>query len=394
MTLNSTDDNINVIIIGNTGEGKSTLINAVLNLNISMTGVGDPVTQEIFSYKVPKSQLCLFDTKGFEVESSQDTVDTVSQFINKCLKDADPNKRVHCVWLCVSAQSSRWQSVQQKFINLCGELGIPCIVTVTQSYADYEQYVEFIQANVPENVPVIPVLAKPLGLPDGSTIDAWGVSNLLELTKAVGNAFRLQIISQEKMESKAMSNNQGQVFQVAAELAKALNLAADENLPGKLAGIVKLHAGIAVGSAFIPVPGADMAAAAANIWTMYVRINKELELPFSENLIKSIATGIVTNLGAAVITSMMVGSALKFIPGLGSVGGAAVMGATIYGVTMTAGIIYMKAISKLLSNKNSSQVNEENLKTAVEEIMKDKQSVQTILKTAKEGYKDVKNDKE
>lgn len=352
MTFNSTNDTINVVIIGNTGEGKSTLINAVLNLDISMTGVGEPVTQEVFSYKVPRSQLRLFDTKGFEVEVSQNTVDTIAQFINERSKDTDINNRVHCVWLCVSAQSFRWQKVQQKFVDLCSELDIPCIVAVTQSYGDYEQYVEFIQANVPENVPVIPVLAKSLGLPDGSTIDAWGVSDLLELTTAVGNAFKLEMVLQKKQaESKSM-NNQSQLFQVAAEVAKALNQTDDENLPGKLAGIVKLHAGIAVGSAFIPVPGADMAAAAVNIWTMYVRINKELELPFTENLVKSIATGVVTNLGAAAMTSMVIGSAFKFIPGLGSVGGAAVMGATIYGVTLTAGIIYMKALSKLLSNKN------------------------------------------
>ena len=393
MTLNSIDDTINVVIIGNTGEGKSTLINAILNLDISMTGVGDPVTQEIFSYKVPRNQLQLFDTKGFEVEASQETVDAVDQFINERSKDTDINKRVHCVWLCVSAQSSRWQKVQHKFVNLCSELDIPCIVTVTQSYGDYGQFVEFIQANVPENVPVIPVLAKSLGLPDGSTINAWGVDHLLELTTSVGNAFQLQITAQKKQMESRTVNKQSQLFQVATELVKALNLTADESLPGKLAGIVKLHAGIAVGSAFIPVPGADMAAAAANIWTMYVRINKELELPFAENLIKSLATGVVTNLGGAAVATMVVGSAFKLIPGLGSVGGAAVMGATIYGVTVASGIIYMKAISKLLKTKSSGQVNEENLKTAVDEIMKDKQSVQTILKTAKEGYKEVKNNK-
>ena len=179
---------------------------------------------------------------------------------------------------------------------------------------------------------------------------------------------------------------QGQLLKAAVELTKGLGRVADENLPEKLAEIVKMHAVIAVGSAFIPVPGADIAAAATNIWTMYVRINKELGLPFAENLIKSLATGIVTNLGAAVVGSMVIGSALKFIPGLGSLGGAVVMSATIYAVTIASGIIYMKAISKLLNTKKTQQFNEEDLKAAVDEIMDDKKSVQTIFNTAKEGY--------
>jgi uncharacterized protein (DUF697 family) len=121
---------------------------------------------------------------------------------------------------------------------------------------------------------------------------------------------------------------------------------------------------------------------------MYVRINKELELPFAENLIKSLAAGIVTNLGAAAASTVIIGSALKFIPGLGSLGGAAVMGATIYGLTVASGIIYMNVVAKLLNAKNAKQFNEENLKAAVDEIMKDKETVQTIFEIAKEGYKE------
>ncbi len=149
-----------------------------------------------------------------------------------------------------------------------------------------------------------------------------------------------------------------------------------------------MHAGIAVGSAFIPIPGADIAAAATNTWTMYVRINKELGLPFAENLVKSLATGIITNLGANLTLLLVAGSALKFIPGLGSLGGAALMGASIYGVTIAAGIIYMKAVTQLLNAKNAKQFNEENLKATVDEIMDDKESIRVIFKTAKESYKE------
>lgn len=188
---------------------------------------------------------------------------------------------------------------------------------------------------------------------------------------------------------------QGQLIQAAIELTQALDRMADVHLPEKLAGIVKTHAGIAVGSAFIPVPGADMVAAASNIWTMYVRINNELELPFAENLIRSLATGVLTNLGAGALAYMVVGSAFKFIPGIGSLGGAAILSATIYGVTIASGIVYMKAVSRLLRNKpQGQQVNEENLRCAIEEIMDDDESVQNILASAKEDYARLENSHE
>lgn len=181
-------------------------------------------------------------------------------------------------------------------------------------------------------------------------------------------------------------NDQGQLYQAAFGLAAMMDGFADDHLPEKLSGIVKTHAGIAVGSAFIPVPGADLVAAGTNIWTMYVRINKELDLPFAENVIKSIAAGAATNIGGAVVAYMVVGSALKMLPGLGSVGGAALVGATIYGVTIASGIIYMKAVTKLLESKQGSQINEQNLKVAMDELLDDKESVRQIYNTAKSSY--------
>lgn len=179
----------------------------------------------------------------------------------------------------------------------------------------------------------------------------------------------------------------------AVELTQALNKTVDENLPNKLADIVKTHAALAVASAFIPIPGADVAAAAANVWGMYARINKELSLPFGENIIKSVAAGVVTNMGAAAASILVVGSIFKFVPGLGTIGGAAVMGTTIYAVTIASGIVYMKAITKLLSSEKKVEFTESDLKSATDEVLKDKDTIKTILKEGKEDYKNRNDNK-
>ena len=177
------------------------------------------------------------------------------------------------------------------------------------------------------------------------------------------------------------------LLKAAMELTQALNKKVDEKLPEKLAGIVKTHAAIAVGSAFVPIPGADIAAAAVNIWAMYVRINKDLDLPFAENVIKSIAAGVATNLAGAATAAVVIGSLAKFLPGIGTIGGAAIMATTIYAITIASGIVYMKAVTKLLESKKVGEFTEENLKSATDEVLKDKENLKTIIKEGKEGYK-------
>ena len=90
----------------------------------------------------------------------------------------------------------------------------------------------------------------------------------------------------------------------------------DANFPQEIVGIVKRHSKIAVASAWIPIPGADVAAGAANIWTMYVLINKKVGVSVGDNILKTIGAGVATNLASAAAMST-VASALKFIPGIG-----------------------------------------------------------------------------
>ena len=164
-----------------------------------------------------------------------------------------------------------------------------------------------------------------------------------------------------------------------------MDKAADETLPTEIANVVKLHSKLAVGSAWIPIPGADMAAGAANIWGMYARVNSKLGLPFGENVMKSIGSGVATNL-ASYLALSGVASALKFIPGIGSFGGAMLMSASLYGVTLASGWIYLQALCSLAERKGSS-FNVSDISTAVNSLLRDKSTIQDFINSAKNAYK-------
>lgn len=169
------------------------------------------------------------------------------------------------------------------------------------------------------------------------------------------------------------------------ELVEAMDSAADKIYPNEISDVVKLHSKLAVGSAWIPVPGADIAAGATTIWTMYLRINSKLGMKLGESVIKTIAAAVCTNLVSYAAISG-VGSALKMIPVFGSFTGALVMSAALYAITLCSGYVYIQALTYLL--KNHMELNSKNLTDAVNTFMKDNsKELKNFIKEAKKEYK-------
>ena len=183
----------------------------------------------------------------------------------------------------------------------------------------------------------------------------------------------------------------GHLLHTAYELVEALDKTTDSALPQEIADVVKLHAKLAVGSAWIPVPGADVAAGAANIWSMYLRINSKIGMKLGESVLKTIASAVATNL-ASYAAVLAVGGMLKFIPGIGTIGGAVVMSAALYAVTLASGYVYLKALTALV--RKGQVINDQNLKDSVNSFMKDNKSdIQNFIKAAKKEYKQENSDK-
>ncbi len=65
---------MNILLMGATGVGKSSLINALFGKEIAKAGVGKPITQHLEKYIDEKKGLVFWDTKGIEDKDYHDTM--------------------------------------------------------------------------------------------------------------------------------------------------------------------------------------------------------------------------------------------------------------------------------------------------------------------------------
>jgi len=181
------------------------------------------------------------------------------------------------------------------------------------------------------------------------------------------------------------------LIETALELVKKFDRLAEKNLPDKIVESVKFHSkgAAAAGIASGWVPGAGGLAlagvTAGFVWHMYADINKQLGIPFSENLVKSLAGGVATNLASYAVASIVVSTVFSLFPVIGTLGATAVVGATSYALTLASGYVYMKALI-LLANIDGLNVSEEQLKEATEKVIADT-DMKNIIKQAKNSYK-------
>ena len=100
---------LNIIVIGKSGVGKSTLINSLFRGNFAETGLGRPVTSEIRKKVKKDYPLAIYDTPGFELSSGQQNKvkDEILDIISKGFASKDINDAIHCIWYCVNVGGNR-----------------------------------------------------------------------------------------------------------------------------------------------------------------------------------------------------------------------------------------------------------------------------------------------
>lgn len=311
---------MNIVIGGNAGVGKSTLINAVFGQRLASTGVGRSQTMEIEAYTMPGKPVRIYDTRGFELRQAEQTVAAVKDKIHELRRRENADDQIHVAWLCILEQSHRIEPIHRSFLEMLREQNVPAVVIITQALGESEMESSVRDLAVP-NSGVQPVLADERRIA-GHIIRSHGIGELVEMT--------LRLLPEAHQNAFIAAQSARWDIKEAAAVA-SINAAATA----------------AGASALIPVPGGHSAALLTIQIGMLADINVRLgmsALPGSREMISGMIGTMLTSLSGKMAFTLAMSELARFVPGVGWLGAAAVGGPIGATITKAFGHLYLDTV--------------------------------------------------
>jgi uncharacterized protein (DUF697 family)/GTP-binding protein EngB required for normal cell division len=309
----------NILISGQTGVGKSTLINAVFRVPLAEEGTGKPVTKNVRRYDVAGVPVTIYDTPGIELGHAKK--DVIRDYV-KTIADSrkgGPDKVIHVAWYCIDAGQTRVQGYDVDIVDaLAAE--VPVILVLTQCI-DEDRAGALERVIATDRLPIegspIRTLARERKVA-GQTIPPRGLEELVERTNDIlPEAVR-----------RAFTNAQGVVIRLKVNQARA---------------VVGASSVAAAGIGAVPIPVPDAAVLMPVQLGMLASINAIFGIDMGSDRTVNLIRGLVGQGGVTVVGRQIAANLLKVIPGV-SIINASVAAA----LTAALGEAYIQLCSEML----------------------------------------------
>ena len=333
--------NVNILIAGKTGVGKSTLINTVFEGQLAETGHGRPVTQETREISKEGIPVRILDTRGLEVKAHHEVLRDLENLVRARARESDPNKHLHLAWLCLSEDSRRVEDAEVDLLKMLHAAQIPVLVVITKARSD-NGFREEVEKILPEAANVVRVRALQETLDEGTVLPPMGLKVLVDTS--------MEIVPE------------GQKNAVAA--AQQVDLALRVSRAHKIVASAAVGAGAA---ALTPIPFADIAILLPIEISMLASISAVFGLKLDQAFMCTLVGSALTGMAGNVARRALVAGLVKLIPGVGSAAGGALQAVAATTFTTMFGEAYIATLSLILSKKSLSAISPAEIAAAFKE---------------------------